>query len=896
MLFSDAFNVAMAPHCAHRIATIGLRIAEDWKSKAGDKISPANAKELSKITERLEYFVSLAGAERTPFDRNVGTGWIPKNVCQNLDNGDLSGAYDQLASDRESADTPRSEKLHRYVLRSWIGKKLGQPVPEGERNLFMALAAEADAGRIRDDIDIGRLVQLGFVSRELVARGHLDVDNAFEEYNRCVETAVLFANGQMLVDALAVGGHVRFRERLGLAKEVDRLKELQAYFGRILELSPSPIEAGSFASVLAALSGHEQASTVELTSKLNGIRERWKPQATKDLITTYQRKAYKDLFVPGSREETVAQFFRDCAAVERISMDLSAVGIETERLEVLLGLANASRQFARVFNGIGQPKGAGVTWKQRAAEWSDEAITIARDHGYLSFLYGALETRVGTLNPDKDWVERRARRSEQLELDAGRLESITSPWRKDRATMRAEMTLSEVMSRSWCKSVEQLEPLGEHVKEFILLQKLKSFRSASAGRTGVPAKSDDDNSLNEDVITGDEGSLDIEEGPEATRLDSTWREPDETELAGHLERCNGAILEYLVDPKASEGEAWKNDLRLGRGTVCLVIKAREGRLWVRPFFLSVPDSRLKMVLAPSTDFEGLPSCLPNWALPEQAPERVPDVLAALGSDLFPRHLLKELSDVSRVYLCPHRNLFQIPMHALPTADGGRVFSTWEVSYALKAAHIVSLLKNDRHRRGYRPWSLVDTRDYRELWQFLSSKTKHRQNRWGIPRNSSDEILEEASQASVATMLCHGQIDEARAGRARFRLWSGGRLLAADIQRIDADYSSTDWIVAACDATHARVTTRTDPGLALSLVARGAKSVTSCLFRIYPQTAERFLDRYLSHLGRGSAAAFTRACKKLVNGWDPAQGWSIAASFVSYGLLEEDRVPDEGERG
>ena len=100
-----------------------------------------------------------------------------------------------------------------------------------------------------------------------------------------------------------------------------------------------------------------------------------------------------------------------------------------------------------------------------------------------------------------------------------------------------------------------------------------------------------------------------------------------------------------------------------------------------------------------------------------------------------------------------------------------------------------------------------------------------------------------------------------------------------------DLGRGDWVIAACDAGRARVAMRTAPGLALSLVTCGAGRVTSCVYRVAPRVAARFLSFFLSACDGGHPAPFTAAVMDLYKKGGRS-GWAEAASFVSYGLFQD----------
>jgi hypothetical protein len=277
--------------------------------------------------------------------------------------------------------------------------------------------------------------------------------------------------------------------------------------------------------------------------------------------------------------------------------------------------------------------------------------------------------------------------------------------------------------------------------------------------------------------------------------------------------------------------------------------------------------------------------LPHW--PQNPPAALPEVLRELGRHLFPQDLLTELQGVRRLYLCPHRHLFQVPIHAVPLPDGSYPFLRWEVMYAIKLAHVVGLLarRAERSTRTGRKWSLIDESEFGEFTRALSPGLVG-ENRWAKQQLGVEELLTEGTSADRSLIFCHGQMDDVRPGRARLRLWGGGRLVADDIHRLSGtiDFSASDWAIAACDAGLARIGMQTAPGLALSFVTSGAHRVTSCLYRVHPQVASDFVSQFFRFDDAGEEAVFTHACRAVAGEPVDLAAWAKAASFTSYGLF------------
>jgi hypothetical protein len=543
-----------------------------------------------------------------------------------------------------------------------------------------------------------------------------------------------------------------------------------------------------------------------------------------------------------------------------------------------------------------------LDWWKRGIGWADEGVDIARRYDYAPMLYAILEARIRIqqrlpkdapealttfLRPKEDL------RLEQLAIDTKRLTTTRSLSRRHRSVIKAERTLSEVMTKDWCASFDSPRPLAEFRPYILLLQRLKTFNFGELVRDDSDSCSMWDETLVDDAVDPEEGSPDIYERRE--HYEELEPESGYRELAQHLSQTNAAVLEFLTHPSMSEN--WYADLKKGWGTVCLIVKAVNGELYVRPVFLNAPESLIMKVALtgdPNDDFAGLESDLPRWPWEGRLSRRLPNMLFQLGQRLFPQELIKELSHVSHLYICPHRHLFQIPLHALVTSEQKVLFEKWTVTYAMKISHLIDLLSRQSTNASGPLWSLVDTSDPNtaKLLSALAHWIDPRTNIWGTAGIAVEDILKGASQSNLAIVLGHAQKDEGRAGRARLRLWGGGRLLADDIHRVGEGYENTNWIIVACDAAFSRVRMQTGPGIALSLVTLGAPSVTACIYRVTSVTAQQFVDSLFRAPGNGDSRQFTDACREIMKSRSPfVQRWAAAASFVSYGLAVRPPIPE-----
>jgi hypothetical protein len=286
-----------------------------------------------------------------------------------------------------------------------------------------------------------------------------------------------------------------------------------------------------------------------------------------------------------------------------------------------------------------------------------------------------------------------------------------------------------------------------------------------------------------------------------------------------------------------------------------------------------------------------------WAASKESPEAnwISSTLREISDRMFPSAMRNALIGVRRVYLCPHRHLYQIPIHAL-FIDDTPLFQMKEVMYATKTTHIIDLLRRSptADRRDV-CWLVDKSPEFGPLrdipMQFQS------ENRWGQTGLSIEDLLRMGAAAAQTVICCHGQMDEVRPGRARLQLWGGGRLLADDIHRAaigaanlangsGINYAGSEWLLAACESGRSRVTKmHTAPGLGLSFVSCGARRVTSSLYRVLPRTAGRFVRHYMKARRERRAAPYTDACRLLYSFGHRTRGaWAEAAAFVSFGLF------------
>jgi len=812
-------------------------------------------------------------------------------------------------------------RLYKDVSQSWIGRVLSADQPVISSSFLDNLSTALE--EYRNDPEVLSVARAGCVCRLLAARGKERIDDVFEEYERLMAFTVAAGDWQSLIDQLRTKGHHKFLQKVGFDYEGERLDGLGSYFERMFGLQATEIR-DSPALIDRLLFGKEILSA-DLRLALDSIENSWRKNYTPDGIdgtieewaAACAAAASHGEFTPNHPDPLVRKFFADCGTVLAFENQMEQGERVLDPTGIWTAMAWSALHFCRILRKVGRGSAAIETveklshreWREKGAGWADKAIQSAKQQDRPASLYRALDVRKRLELENRKKQNRRLIQeltNDMLNIDEVRLKTTHYSSRRNRAVVRAERSLCEVVG-PWCARFQTAVPVNSDLEvqhHFALLQRLKSFNYGQLANGN--SKMEDANRSQENIadqVLGEQSAPDVFERVDVYSRAEILSPSRARQLYLHLREQRAAILDFVTHPGSASSD-WKVAIGNRWGTVCFVVKAGPSGLVIRPIFLEIPEALIRLVVDGSSgsdsevDQSGLSTDLVYW--PGSPENNKSEILKTFSDRLFPESLLQELDGCRRLYLCPHRHLFQVPLHAFPLENP--LFLSFDTSYAIKTTHIADLLEGPQVR-SIAPtsrWMLVDNQALGAEGFRIDSWLKNG-NDWGSPGLGAEDLMRRAAMADQAVVCCHGQLDDARPGRTRFRLWGGGRLVADDIHRLTgtiaaahqatAKLGSTDWVIAACNAGGARVAMRTAPGLALSLVTSGAARVTSCLFRVQPKVATRFLNFFLTASGAGHHAPFTAAIRGLYNqgkrdGRERA-GWAEAASFTSYGLLISD---------
>ena len=836
----------------------------------------------------------------------------------------ISEALPMLSTHRP--DEPLVSKLYKNVCQSWLARLVPGVTQAVSTQSFIDTLDVALTEHRKEPL-VGRLLRAGLAIRFQSSRGAERIDDAFDDFDRLLAICALCGEWRELVDQLCIGGNRRFLKKIGVAAESKRLDNVAGHFQQVFGLTATPPESRDTSEGLDSLL-LGQAHNPQLRFEVGEIQERWHPKekvgdgdtSVPNWAQSYASARRRAEFCPESSDPVVQGFFADCRRIvdtERVlasAQMLDVVPIWTDMAWFAFHVCNVLRRA-----GAADQKIQGMDaqdWIDAGIRWADAACALSGAKGpRTAHLFRALEVRkrLERKRPAPDIAVLRRLTHDALSIDEARLDTTSRSNRRDRAVMRTERSLIEAI-REWKDELCSLPTGDDKVRYwFEVTQKLKSLNfgqlfeqddsegedEAEPAYTAADAETDGSgwNPRSDRVFDYSE-SEDVFDriDPPFARLSPK----QQSVLWNHLRDRKAAILDFLTHP-GSRGTRVQDAQRNEWGTVCFVVKAGVNGLLIQPFFLpDLTEAEILRAIKGTADAgrEGLQN-LANWSNEKNGAKN----LDALGTHIFPEAIKAAVRDCDRVYLCPHRHMFLIPIHALPRKDP--LFQYREVSYALKTTHVAELASRPSLPASpRRRLVLVDRnalvvregKDDRDYSGWVLGAAGPRSNQWNRRSLSTEEIIREASGADQAVICCHGQMDLARFGKTRLRLWGGGRLLADDVRRTATlgpdklDLSRSDWLVAACDAGSAKIAMKTAPGFSLSFVTCGASRVTSSLYRITPETGARFVSAFLRASNSGKESPFMAALGEISSGpgsW--GNNFVLYASFVSYGLFQNHRT-------
>lgn len=827
---------------------------------------------------------------------------------------DLRGAYGELTQPPRLARL--STTLYYSAARAWLTRLLDDTDSLAAQEAVLK-AANSALMTLRHQPAALRLVRIGCLCRLLRAQGRELIDESFADFERLICVTVLAGDWQALIDQLLSGRH-RFLEKLGFDGESKRLIKLGEYFEALFSITRTPDDVRNGPTLIDRVLFGDRVPARTLGHQISAIIDRWRADSrleqtdisVAEWVQSYALAHRRQEFTADSADPHVCRFFDDCRRIIELAEEVS-VAHNVDVVTAWTSMAWAALFLARVARGVGggqrgafrTPAGSDLDLVARGVEWVDRALALPATQERSASRFRALDVRTRLEDMRGSEADRAVIESiaeSMLAIDEQRLDTTRVGSRRQRAVIRTERGLTTVIGRRWCESFHGGVALNDHpvlLERLRLLQRLKTFNYGPVVELPEREAAADVSESVADQAVDYFARTETAEPHLPARIDALTP-ADQEKLRAHLHEHQVAILDFVTNPGAGGGH-WRNAVNKGRGTICFVITATSTQLHVRPIYLDVPEALIREATDGAPDESGYNAGLATSVVYPDAGNtadgKPPEALSELSKRLFPSVLRSALAGQRGVYLCPHRRLFQVPLHAFPLDEP--LFTRFQVSYAVKTQHVIEMLKADAGTRPEKPlWTLLNTRELGDAARMLPGELRSR-NAWSRPL-SVDQAMRDAADAQLAVVCCHGELDHARPTRARLCLWGGGRITADDLYGLATpaapgahpvlDFSRTVWVIAACDAGNTRIGLQTAPGFGLTLVHCGAAGVTTCIYRVQPHVAARFLSLYMQFCNE-YPAPFTKVVRSMFAN-DPHRGfsrhtrWAWAASFVSYGLL------------
>lgn len=893
MLACDA-RWQKSPSQADRLTELAVHVRLRWREGVDGRLGPSASAALDDLHRRnLDRLPDLMPVRIRPA---LGT-WanrLPARLLQ-LISSDPQAAATELERCLES-EAAAETALYQATLWHWCRRRdRNEPSREGCQRMEQLVSTVLQSTSLLSP-EAGRLLVMAEYSLMLQARSTSKIDDAIRRHGRALSTALLVQDWDALLYLLDDMGHQRLLTRLGLQAESDRLSALAKYWKHVLQplRFESEAEGPGLAAVLPQLTGLDISATEQARRSLEKIQHHWRLES--EFVNRFIREQANaqahGAFGPESDSETAQTYFRDAEVVESSSRLLLELQPGSERIGLLVQLMWCAWHFRGAL-AKAQHNSRAQSWAKCAVLWANEVLALSGAADHATWARQAMVVNALALDLERERLVDaggEAFHRMMLELDerqyvgAGQLTGL------HQTLARVSLPLVKSLSPHRCQAIGTRASLSELEVEFRTLHWAKEIKSADLFSAGALLES-------EERELGPEDAADLDtrtrhhESPSRGSIETLG--PEELRrLAVHLEAVEGAVLEFILPSGTRGPEWWPNRRPRARG-VCLIIQPLSGELRVTPISLELDEPHVLAAIhghetsEHEQSFLGLTSELHRWML--DPPPDLPGVLGELGAKLWPRRLQQALEGVKQLYVCPHRQMFQLPLHALPMQGGQAPCRTWNIRYALRTRHIVELLRT-RELLGSSTgdlWALVDTDDplLAKTERLMGRRFCKWTNQWRAAHMSPESILRQSRGPALNLVLAHAQADASRPGASRIRLWEGGRLLADDIARCGSDIVGSSWLLIACEAASTRVGGQTTPGLALTLVGEGAMDVTSCLYRVPHKAAEEFALHFLAARYRSCPSPFTAACRAISREKPLTSAFAHAAGFVSYGLLD-----------
>ena len=254
---------------------------------------------------------------------------------------------------------------------------------------------------------------------------------------------------------------------------------------------------------------------------------------------------------------------------------------------------------------------------------------------------------------------------------------------------------------------------------------------------------------------------------------------------------------------------------------------------------------------------------------------------AASTSLLPVDLQEFILRYALVYFCPHKGLYDFPMHLTRLHDGVLLCERKQVLYTRSVGDLAERAATPKTGL-YIAVNTDDVNIEKAAGEFIP-KRQRVQNRWHAAVSVTDRLAD-IQAAGLTLLIAHGmRHKDPRLTSLGFP--RGGRLQVSQVQRSSNDFTGCEILAMSCHSGASKVSDGAATlGLCGAFLERDADAVLGCLWEPILQEGVRFAGAYLStrERGRSRAEAYQDALLEVLYSADtPAEGLLYAAPFFLF---------------
>lgn len=251
-------------------------------------------------------------------------------------------------------------------------------------------------------------------------------------------------------------------------------------------------------------------------------------------------------------------------------------------------------------------------------------------------------------------------------------------------------------------------------------------------------------------------------------------------------------------------------------------------------------------------------------------------------------LQKFISRYDLIYFCPHKTLYDLPMHLFYLSDGSLLCESKHTFYTRSVGDLID--RPTVTKTG--EYIAINTNDaaVEKAVREFSPHLYQGQNHWQDSVSVIDRLTS-IQQSGLTLLITHGMRHQ-DPRLMSFGFPRSGRLLVTNIRSPANDFRGCELVTIACHSGAGKSRAASaNLGLCGAFLERNAEAVLGCLWRPITQEGIRFAGSYILErkAGRSRAKAYQEALLNVIHSTNTrAEGLIFAAPFYLFGRQNYQR--------